>query len=200
MASAKDDDITLQIDGRDVVVTHPSKLLIPDAKVSKLDLVNYYVAVADGALRGAGGRPCVLVRYPNGVGDEFFFQKRAPGKRPDWVEAAEIRFPSGRSAEEVVPRHAADLAWMANLACLELHPHPVRAADLEHPDELRVDLDPVPGVEWPQIRQVAGVVREALADAGLGGRPKTSGSRGLHVLVRTERRWTFDEVRRAALA
>ncbi|MBA3478119.1 MAG: DNA polymerase domain-containing protein [Lautropia sp.] len=199
MASAND-GVTLRIGGRDVVVTHPSKLLIPDAKVAKLDLVNYYLAVAEGALRGAGGRPCVLVRYPNGIGDEFFFQKRAPAKRPEWLEVASIQFPSGRSAEEVVPRHPADLAWMANLACLELHPHPVRADDLDHPDELRVDLDPVPGVEWPQIRQVARVVREALADLGLTGWPKTSGSRGLHVLVRIERRWSFDQVRRAALA
>src|SRR5436309_5155899 len=200
MASAKNDDITLQIDGRDLVVTHPSKLLIPDAKVSKLDLVNYVVAIAEGALRGAGGRPCVLVRYPNGIDGEFFFQKRAPARRPDWLEVASIRFPSGRSADEVVPRHASDLAWMANLACLELHPHPVRADDLDHPDELRVDLDPVPGVEWPQIREVAHVVHEALADLGLTGWPKTSGSRGLHVLVRIERRWSFDQVRRAALA
>src|SRR5437764_12480106 len=200
MASAKDDDITLRIDGRDVVVSHPSKLLIPDAKVSKLDLVNYYVAVADGALRGAGGRPCVLVRYPNGIGEEFFFQKRAPAKRPDWLEVAEIRFPSGRSAEEVVPRHAADLAWMANLACLELHPHPVRANDLEHPDELRIDLDPVADVPWSQVRDVAAVVQSALEDHGLRGWPKTSGKRGLHVLVRIEPRWTYGEVRRAALA
>jgi bifunctional non-homologous end joining protein LigD len=192
--------ITLQVGGREVVITNPSKLLIPDAKVRKLDLVNYYVALAEGALRGAGGRPCVLVRYPDGIGGEFFFQKRAPAKRPEWLEVASIRFPSGRSADEVVPRHPADLAWMANLSCLELHPHPVRADDLEHPDELRVDLDPVPGVEWPQIRQVAHVVREALADVGLGGWPKTSGSRGLHVLVRIERRWSFDQVRRAALA
>jgi bifunctional non-homologous end joining protein LigD len=200
MTSASEDDLTLQVDGQDVVVTHPSKLLIPDAKVRKLDLVNYYVGVAEGALRGAGGRPCVLVRYPDGVGGEFFFQKRAPAKRPPGLEVASIRFPSGRSADEVVPRRAADLAWMANLACLELHPHPVRADDLDHPDELRVDLDPVPGVEWPQIREVAGVVREALADAGLIGWPKTSGSRGVHVLVRIERRWSFDQVRRAALA
>jgi bifunctional non-homologous end joining protein LigD len=199
MARAND-DVTLQIAGRDVVVTHPSKLLIPDAKVRKLDLVDYYVAVAEGALRGAGGRPCVLVRFPNGIGGEFFFQKRAPAKRPEWLEVASIRFPSGRSADEVVPRHPADLAWMANLACLELHPHPVRADDLEHPDELRVDLDPVPGVEWAQIRQVAHVVHETLADFGLTGWPKTSGSRGLHVLVRIERRWSFDQVRRAALA
>lgn len=194
------DTLTLDIDGRSLTISSPDKLLIPDAKVRKIDLVNYYVAVAEGALRGAGGRPCVLVRHPDGVGGEFFFQKRAPQSRPDWVEVATIRFPSGRSAEEIVPRHAADLAWMAHLACLELHPHPVRADDLDHPDELRVDLDPVPGVEWPQIRQVAKVVRESLAEAGLTGWPKTSGSRGLHVLVRIERRWTFDEVRRAALA
>ena len=199
MAPPKD-EITLQVDGREVVVTHPGKRLIPEAGVSKLDLVNYYLAVADGALRGAGGRPCILVRYPDGIGQEFFFQKRAPAKRPDWLEVAQIRFPSGRSAEEVVPRHPADLAWMANLACLELHPHPVRAGDLEHPDELRVDLDPVPGVEWPQIVQVAQVVHEVLAELGLQGWPKTSGSRGIHVLVRIEAKWTFDEVRRAALA
>src|SRR5690606_5073548 len=159
-----------------------------------------YVSVADAALRGAGGRPCVLVRYPNGIDGEFFFQKRAPAKRPAWVEVATIRFPSGRSAEEVVPRHPSDLAWMANLACLELHPHPVRTDDLDHPDELRIDLDPVPGVEWPQIREVAAVVHEVLAEHGLTGWPKTSGSRGLHVLVRIERRWSFDQVRRAALA
>jgi bifunctional non-homologous end joining protein LigD len=207
MAQVKDQEV-LEIDGREVVITSPSKLLIaPESSsgqasrgVSKLDLVNYYLAVAEGALRGAGGRPCVLVRYPNGIHEEFFFQKRAPAKRPDWLEVAEIRFPSGRSAEEVVPRHAADLAWMANLACLELHPHPVRASDLEHPDELRIDLDPVPGVAWPQIRQVAGIVHEVLTELGLKGWPKTSGSRGVHVLVRLQAKWTFDEVRRAALA
>jgi DNA ligase D-like protein (predicted polymerase) len=199
MAAAKD-EVTLEIGGREVLVTHPDKLLVASAKVRKIDLVNYYLAVAEGALRGAGGRPCVLVRYPNGIEDEFFFQKRAPAKRPDWLEVAEIRFPSGRSAEEVVPRHPADLAWMANLACLELHPHPVRAGDLEHPDELRVDLDPVPGVAWPQIVQVAGVVHEVLSELGLKGWPKTSGSRGIHVLVRIRPEWTFDEVRRAALA
>ncbi|HEY0825404.1 MAG TPA: non-homologous end-joining DNA ligase [Ramlibacter sp.] len=199
MAQAKD-ETRLEIGGRQVVVTSPAKLLFPAAGVTKLDLVNYYLAVAEGALRGAGGRPCVLVRYPNGIEEEFFFQKRAPARRPDWLEVAEIRFPSGRTAEEVVPRHAADLAWMANLACLELHPHPVRAEDLGHPDELRVDLDPVPGVEWPQIRQVADLVHEVLGELGLKGWPKTSGSRGIHVLVRIQRRWTFDEVRRAALA
>ncbi|MGV3569019.1 MAG: non-homologous end-joining DNA ligase [Ramlibacter sp.] len=193
-------DVKLEIGGREVVITSPGKLLIPEAKVRKIDLVEYYLAVAEGALRGACGRPCVLVRYPNGIGEDFFFQKRAPAKRPDWLEVAQIRFPSGRSAEEVVPRHAADLAWMANLACLELHPHPVRAGDLDHPDELRVDLDPVPGVEWPQIVEVARVVHATLADLGLVGWPKTSGSRGIHVLVRIEQRWSFDEVRRAALA
>ncbi len=194
------DEQTLTISGREVVVTHPDKLLIPDARVRKLDLVNYYVAVAEGALRGAGGRPCVMVRYPEGTAGEFFFQKRAPAKRPPELEVATIRFPSGRTAEEVVPRHPADLAWLANMACLELHPHPVRADDLEHPDELRVDLDPVPGVEWPQIQQVARVVHEALAEVGLVGWPKTSGSRGVHVLVRIEPRWPFEQVRRAALA
>ena len=200
MAAAKDDTVTLDVDGHEVVVTHPGKLLIPQAKLSKIELVQYYLAVAEGALRGAGGRPCILVRYPNGIGEEFFFQKRAPAQRPPWLEVARIRFPSGRSADEVVPRNAATLAWMANLACLELHPHPVRADDLDHPDELRVDLDPVPGVPWRQIRDVAAVVRETLADFGLAGWPKTSGSRGIHVLVRIERRWTFDQVRRAALA
>jgi DNA ligase D-like protein (predicted polymerase) len=199
MAQAKDATV-LEIGGRELTVTSPGKLLVPEAGITKLDLVNYYLAVAEGALRGAGGRPCVLVRYPNGIHEEFFFQKRAPANRPDWLAVAEIRFPSGRTAEEIVPRHPADLAWMANLACLELHPHPVRAEDLEHPDELRVDLDPVPGVEWPQVREVARQVREVLADLGLRGWPKTSGSRGIHVLVRIAPRWSFDEVRRAALA
>jgi len=194
------DEVTLDVDGHEVVVTNSTKLLVPEVGITKLDLVNYYLTVAEGALRGAGGRPCVLLRYPNGIHDDFFFQKRAPAKRPHLLEVAKIRFPSGRSAEEVVPRHPADLAWLANLGCLELHPHPVRAEDLDHPDELRVDLDPVPGVEWPQIRQVAHVVHEVLEDLGLKGWPKTSGSRGLHVLVRIQPLWTFDEVRRAALA
>src|SRR5687768_4854913 len=188
------------VDGREISISNPRKVLFPDAGYTKLDLAHYYIAVAAGALRGAGGRPNVLVRYPNGIAEEFFFQKRAPESRPAWIEVVALRFPSGRSAEEVVPRNAAALVWMANLACLELHPHPVRADDLDHPDELRVDLDPVPGVEWPQIREVAFVVRDALADVGLTGWPKTSGSRGLHVLVRIERRWSFDQVRRAALA
>jgi bifunctional non-homologous end joining protein LigD len=190
----------LVVEGREIAISNPRKVLFPDAGYTKLDLVQYYLAVADGALRAAGGRPNVLVRYPNGISGEFFFQKRAPESRPTWIEVVALRFPSGREAEEVVPRDAAALAWMANLACLELHPHPVRADDLDHPDELRVDLDPVPGVAWAQIREVARVVQGALNDFGLVGWPKTSGSRGMHVYVRIERRWTFDQVRRAALA
>jgi DNA ligase D-like protein (predicted polymerase) len=191
---------TVAAGGREVPISNPRKVLFPDAGHTKLDLVRYYLAVADGALRAAGGRPNVLVRYPNGIGGEFFYQKRAPQSRPPWIEVAALRFPSGRSAEEVVPRDAAALAWMANLACLELHPHPVRAEDLDHPDELRIDLDPVPGVTWEQLREVARLVRAVLADFALVGWPKTSGSRGVHVYVRIERAWTFPEVRRAALA
>jgi len=191
---------TLHLGGHEVTISNPDKLLFPKPKYTKLDLVNYYVAVADGALRGAGGRPNMLVRFPNGINAPSFYQKRAPESRPPWIEVVTLRFPSGRTADEVVPRTPAALAWLANLACLELHPHPVRTDDLDHPDELRVDLDPVPGVKWPQVRDVAQVVRAALLDFGLTGWPKTSGSRGMHVIVRIERRWTFDEVRRAALA
>jgi DNA ligase D-like protein (predicted polymerase) len=190
----------LTVGGREVAVSNPKKVLFPDAGYTKLDVVRYYLAVAEGALRAAGNRPNVLVRYPNGIGGEFFYQKRAPASRPSWIDVVTLKFPSGRTAEEVVPRDAAALAWMANLACLELHPHPVRDDDLDHPDELRVDLDPVPGVEWSQIRTVAGVVHATLTDLGLVGWPKTSGSRGMHIYVRIERRWTFSEVRRAALA
>jgi bifunctional non-homologous end joining protein LigD len=190
----------LTVEGRDVSISNPRKILFPKPGHTKLDLVHYYLAVAQGALRGAGGRPNVLVRYPDGIDGEFFYQKRAPTSRPDWVEVVSLKFPSGRTAEEVVPRDAAALAWMANLACLELHPHPVRADDLDHPDELRVDLDPVPGVKWAQVRQVAHVAHQVLSDYGLTGWPKTSGSRGIHVVVRIERRWTFDQARRAALA
>jgi len=195
-----DEPELLVVAGREISVTNPTKVLFPKPEYTKLDLVRYYLAVAEGALRGAGGRPNVLVRYPNGITGEFFYQKRAPESRPPWIEVVTLRFPSGRTAEEVVPRDAAALAWLANLACLELHPHPVRAEDMEHPDELRVDLDPVPGVKWPQVRAVAGVVQAVLSDFGLTGWPKTSGSRGMHILVRIERRWTFDDVRRAALA
>jgi bifunctional non-homologous end joining protein LigD len=199
MGKAVDQEL-VQVDGREIVVSHPGKLLFPEAGLTKRDLVRYYLAVAPGALRGAGGRPNVMVRYPDGIGGEFFFQKRAPANRPEWLEVATIRFPSGNVAEEVVPREAAALAWMANLGCIELHPHPVRADDLEHPDELRVDLDPVPGVDWKQIREVAAVAHSVLEDHGLVGWPKTSGSRGIHVIVRIERRWSFDQMRRAALA
>jgi bifunctional non-homologous end joining protein LigD len=198
--AAKPEAEVLTAGGREVPITNPSKVLFPQAGHTKLDLARYYLAVAEGALRGSGHRPNVLVRYPNGIGEEFFYQKRAPSSRPPWIEVVSLKFPSGRTAEEVVPRDAAGLLWMANLACLELHPHPVRADDLDHPDELRIDLDPVPGVEWPQIRAVAHVVREALSAVGLIGWPKTSGSRGIHIYVRIERRWTFDQVRRAALA
>src|SRR3954471_192916 len=198
--ATKDERELLAVGGRDVWISNPHKVLFPEAGHTKLDLVRYYIAVADGALRGAGGRPNVLVRYPNGAKGDFFFQKRAPESRPDWIDVVTLSFPSGRTAEEVVPRDAASLAWMANLACLELHPHPVRADDLDHPDELRIDLDPVPGVEWAQVRDVAQVVHSALNDFALTGWPKTSGSRGIHVYVRIERRWTFQEVRRAALA
>ncbi len=190
----------LDVAEREVVITNAAKVLFPAAKVTKVDVARYYIAVAEGALRGAGGRPNMLVRYPNGIDGEFFFQKRAPESRPEWIDVVELRFPSGRSAVEIVPRDAAALAWMANLGCLELHPHPVRAEDLEHPDELRVDLDPVPGVKWAQVREAAMVAQAALADVGLVGWPKTSGKRGMHIYVRIARRWTFDEVRRAALA
>ena len=186
--------------GREVAITNPAKVLFPDAGYTKLDLARYYLAVADGALRAAGGRPNVLVRYPNGITGEFFYQKRAPESRPPWTEIVSLRFPSGRRADEIVPRDAATLAWMANMACLELHPHPVRAEDLDHPDELRIDLDPVPGVPWSQVLEVAAVVHATLEDFGLIGWPKTSGSRGVHVYVRIARQWTFSEVRRAALA
>jgi len=190
----------LDIGGREVTITNAAKVLFPGPKYTKLDVAQYYVAVGEGALRGAGGRPNMLVRYPNGIDGEFFYQKRAPERRPDWVDVVELKFPSGRSALEIVPRDAAALAWMANLGSLELHPHPVRAEDLEHPDELRVDLDPVPGVKWAQVREVALIAKAALEDVGLVGWPKTSGKRGMHIYVRIAQRWTFDEVRRAALA
>ncbi len=190
----------LDVAGREVAVSNPGKVYFPEAGITKLDVVRYYLAVAEGALRGAGGRPNVLVRYADGIHGEFFYQKRAPASRPPWIEVVALSFPSGRTAEEVVPRDAAALAWMANLGCLELHPHPVRADHLEHPDELRVDLDPMPGIAWTQIVAVARVVQQALADFGLVGWPKTSGSRGIHVNVRIHPRWSFTQVRRAALA
>jgi bifunctional non-homologous end joining protein LigD len=200
MSAAKPEKVVLEVAGREVSVSNPDKVYFPEAGITKIEVVRYYLAVAEGALRGAGGRPNVLVRYANGIHGEFFYQKRAPESRPPWIEVAALRFPSGRTAEEVVPRDAAALCWMANLGCLELHPHPVRAEDLDHPDELRIDLDPVPGVEWSQLQAVAAVVHDVLTDFGLVGWPKTSGSRGIHVNARIERRWSFDQVRRAALA
>ncbi len=199
MAKAAEKEV-LKIGNREVAISNPRKVYFPEPGYTKLDLALYYVAVADGALRGSGGRPNMLVRYPDGVKGEFFYQKRAPDSRPDWIEVVPIRFPSGRMADEVVPRRPADLAWLANLGCIELHPHPVRAEDLDHPDELRVDLDPVPGVPWTQVQKVAGIVRGALEDFNLLGWPKTSGKRGIHVYVRIRKQWTYDEVRRAALA
>ena len=190
----------LEVAGREVRITSPDKLVFAAGGHTKLDLVRYYLAVAEGALRGVAGRPMILKRFVKGIEQEAFFQKRAPTSRPDWIEVVELRYPSGRSADEVVVRDAAALAWVVNLGCVDLNPHPVQASDLDHPDELRIDLDPVPGVDWRQIVEVALVVREVLADHGLTGWPKTSGSRGIHVNVRLEPRWTFQQVRRAALA
>jgi DNA ligase D-like protein (predicted polymerase) len=197
MATAKE---ILAFGDREVTVTNPAKVYFPKLGLTKLDLVRYYLAVADGALVGVRGRPMALKRFVNGAEGEFFFQKRAPDKRPEWLRTATLTFPSGRTADEVVVDDAAGLAWVVNLGCIDLNPHPVRADDLDEPDELRVDLDPVPGVPWSQIRDVALVTREALEAVGLVGWPKTSGSRGIHVYVRIERRWTYGEVRRAALA
>jgi DNA ligase D-like protein (predicted polymerase) len=191
----------LAIDGREVRVTNPSKLYFSrEARVSKLDLVRYYLSVAEGALGGIRDRPIVLKRFVHGAEGEAFYQKRAPEKRPEWLRTVTLSFPSGRTAEEVVVDDAAGLAWIVNLGCIELHPHPVRAGALEHPDELRVDLDPGPGVEWADVRRVALEVQALLDELGLVGWPKTSGSRGMHVNVRIEPRWGFTEVRRAALA
>ena len=190
----------VEVSGRQVAISNPDKVFFTGPGYTKRDLVAYFIAVADGALRGAGGRPMALKRYVNGAEGEFFFQKRAPESRPEWVRTVELTFPSGRTADEIVIDDAAGLAWIANLGCLDLNPHAVRADDLDHPDELRVDLDPVPGVPWNDIQRVAVVAGEVLVDHGLVGWPKTSGSRGIHVNVRIERRWSFDEVRRAALA
>jgi len=189
------------LEGREVQITHPDKLYFSSqVKVSKLDLVRYYLSVAPGALAGIQDRPIVLKRFVNGAEGEAFFQKRAPEQRPAWLRTVTLSFPSGRTAEEVVVDNAAGLAWIVNLGCIELHPHPVRSGDLDHPDELRIDLDPVPGVGWDDVRQVALEVQALLEELGLSGWPKTSGSRGMHVNVRIEPRWTFQEVRRAAVA
>jgi bifunctional non-homologous end joining protein LigD len=191
----------LSVEGREVRVTHPGKLYFSrQVQVSKLDLVRYYLSVAPGALKGIADRPIVLKRFVNGAEAEAFYQKRAPTDRPGWLRTVTLSFPSGRTAEELVVDDAAGLAWIVNLGCIELHPHPVRSADLDHPDELRVDLDPGPGVTWANVRQVALEVKSLLEELGLRGWPKTSGSRGMHVNVRIEPRWTFSEVRRAALA
>jgi DNA ligase D-like protein (predicted polymerase) len=196
----KDESVRLEIGGQDVTISNPSKIFFPERGLTKLDLVNYYVAVADGALRGVMDRPMALKRFVNGAAGEAFFQKRAPATVPPYVRTVELSFPSGRTADEVVVSNAAALAWAINLGCIDLNPHPVRADDLEHPDELRVDLDPGPGVPWADVRSVALVARDVLSDHGLTGWPKTSGSRGVHVYARIERRWGFTEVRRAALA
>jgi DNA ligase D len=188
----------LEVAGREVEITHPDKVVFGDAGTTKLDLVRYYLAVAEGALRGVAGRPMILKRFVKGIDEEAFFQKRAPARRPDWIEVVELRYASGRSAEEVVVRDAAQLAWVLNLGCIDLNPHPVRAEDLDRPDELRIDLDPVPGVPWGQILEVAAVVREVLGNHGLTAWPKTSGGRGFHVYVRIEPRWRYPDVRRAA--
>ena len=191
----------LSIEGREVRVSHPDKLLFSaQTRLSKLDIIRYYLSVASGALGPIRDRPLVLKRYVNGAEGEAFFQKRAPAQRPAWLRTVTLAFPSGRTAEEVVIDDAAGLAWIVNLGCLELHPHPVRSGDLDHPDELRVDLDPGPGVSWADVRKVAMEVKALLDEMGLRGWPKTSGSRGMHVNVRIEPRWTFGEVRRAALA
>jgi len=190
----------LEVAGREVVITNPDKVFFPQAGHTKLALAKYYAAVAGGALRGIAGRPIVLKRYVDGAEGDPFFQKRAPAQHPDWIETVEVRFPSGRTAREVVVRDAAQLLWIVNLGCIDLNPHPVRAEDLEHPDELRVDLDPGPGASWDDVRRVALIVRDVLDEHGLRGWPKTSGSRGMHVNVRIHRRWSFDQVRRAALA
>ncbi|KHK99875.1 DNA polymerase [Microbacterium mangrovi] len=196
MAGASETHI--DVDGHEVRVSHPDKVVFPGPGLTKLDIVQYYVSVADGALRGAGGRPMVLKRFVKGIDAEPFFQKRVPENHPDFIDTATLLYARGTSAEEAVVRDAAGLAWIANLGCLDLNPHPVRAEDLDHPDELRVDLDPMPGVDWSQIVDTAFVAREVLDDHGLVGWPKTSGSRGIHILVRIAPEWDFRAVRLAA--
>ena len=190
--------MVLDVGGKEVAISHPDKVVFPEPNLTKLDLVNYYLAVADGALRGVADRPMILKRFVKGIDEEAIFQKRAPEKRPDWIEVAELKYRSGTSAKEAVLHDAAGLAWAVNLGCVDLNPHPVRAGDLEHPDELRVDLDPMPGVEWAQIVDVAMVAREVLEDHGLTAWPKTSGSRGFHIYARIEPSWPYRQVRLAA--
>ncbi len=198
VSPAKSAGEILEIDGHEVRVSSPDKVVFPQQQLTKLDVVRYYLAVAPGALRGAGGRPMVLKRFVKGIEEEAFFQKRVPENHPDFIDTATLHYARGTSAEEAVIRDAAGLAWVVNLGCLDLNPHPVRAEDLDHPDELRVDLDPMPGVDWSQIVDVAYVAQEVLADVGLVGWPKTSGSRGLHILVRISPQWDFTTVRLAA--
>ena len=190
----------LSFEGREVRITHPDKLYFSQARISKFDLVRYYLSVAPGAVAGIQDRPIVLKRFVNGAEAEAFYQKRAPAQRPRWLRTVTLSFPSGRTAEEIVVDDAAGLAWIVNLGCIELHPHPVRSGNLAHPDELRIDLDPGPGVNWTDVCHVALEVKGFLEEVGLRGWPKTSGSRGMHVNVRIEPRWTFAEVRRAAVA
>lgn len=192
--------VEIEVNGHSVSVSNPGKVYFPERGYTKLDLVNYYVAVMEGALRGVRNRPMILKRFVNGIREEPFFQKRAPANRPDWVETAMIHFPSGRSANLVVCDEPADLAWVINLGCVDLNPWPVRAGDVDHPDELRVDLDPTPEATFGQVREVAMAVKEVLEEHGYRGYPKTSGSRGIHINVRIEPRWGFQEVRRCALA
>jgi len=196
----KDAAVVLPIDGHEIRISHPDKLYFSkEIKLSKLELVQYYLSVASGALAAIRDRPIVLKRFVNGAEGEAFYQKRAPSERPSWLRTTTLSFPSGRTAEEIVVDNAAGLAWVVNLGCIELHPHPVRSADLNHPDELRVDLDPGPGVQWDDVRKVALEVKAFLEEVGLTAWAKTSGSRGMHVNVRIHPRWTFEEVRRAAV-
>jgi bifunctional non-homologous end joining protein LigD len=194
------DDVTLDVGGHAVVITNPGKVFFPGPGYTKLDIVNYFLSVGEGALIGVRNRPCVLKRFVNGATEAPFFQKRAPSGRPPYVTTAHVAFPSGRTADLAVTNDVAGIAWMANLGCLDLNPWPVRADDVDHPDELRVDLDPTPEASWRMVKEVALVVREVLGDLGYTGFPKTSGSRGIHINVRIERRWGFREVRRCALA
>ena len=201
MGSAKEQAEVLTIDGREVRVTNPDKpYFTVQTKLSKLELVRYYLSIAPGALAGIRDRPIVLKRFVDGAEAQAFYQKRAPANRPEWLRTTTLFFPSGREAEEVVVDDAAGLAWVVNLGCIELHPHAVSTTDLDHPDELRVDLDPGPGVSWEDVRVVALEVKALLEEMDLRGWPKTSGSRGMHVNVRIQQRWNFSEVRRAAVA
>ena len=197
---AKSESVSLSLDGHDVTISNPGKIFFADAGITKLDLVEYYLAVGEGALVGVRDRPMALKRFVDGAAGEAFFQKRAPKSVPEFVRTVELSFPSGRTADEVVVDNMAALAWVVNLGCIDLNPHPVRSGDLDHPDELRVDLDPGPGVAWADVRSVALVVREVLEELGYSAWPKTSGSRGIHVYVRIQPQWGFSEVRRAALA